>query len=113
MDEVVVLGGGATYTHLSKQIPIIKKLFQDPDEQIGADIVTMALLAPARLIAANSGVDAAVVVEKILSSDWKIGYNAMTGRYEDLMAAGFIDPSQVLRCAIQNAVSVAGVILIT
>lgn len=82
-------------------------------ELVFVDNDFQALLAPARLIAANSGVDAAVVVEKILSSDWKIGYNAMTGRYEDLMAAGVIDPSQVLRCAIQNAVSVAGVILIT
>ncbi|KAL2494104.1 Chaperonin 60 subunit alpha 2 [Forsythia ovata] len=113
MDEGVVPGGGATYIHLSEQIPIIKKNFQDPDEQIGADIVRMALLAPARLIAANAGVDGAMVVEKICTFDWKIGYNAMTGRYEDLMAAGVIDPSRVLRCAIQNAVSVAGVILTT
>ncbi|CAA2964737.1 chaperonin 60 subunit alpha 2, chloroplastic [Olea europaea subsp. europaea] len=113
MDEGVVPGGGATHIHLSEQIPTIKKLFQDPDEQIGADIVGMALLAPARLIAANAGLDGSVIVEKIRSSDWKIGYNAMTGRYEDLMAAGVIDPSRVLRCAIQNAVSVAGVILTT
>ncbi|KAK4488000.1 hypothetical protein RD792_003739 [Penstemon davidsonii] len=113
MAEGVVPGGGATYVHLSKQIPSIKKSFQDPDEQIGADIVGMALLAPAKLIAANAGVDGSVVVEKIKSRDSKIGYNAMNGRYEDLMAAGVIDPCRVSRCALQNAVSVAGMILTT
>ncbi|KAL3833795.1 hypothetical protein ACJIZ3_008531 [Penstemon smallii] len=113
MAEGVVPGGGATYVHLSKQIPSIKKSFQDPDEQIGADIVGMALLAPAKLIAANAGVDGSVVVEKIKSRDSKIGYNAMNGRYEDLMAAGVIDPCRVSRCALQNAVSIAGMILTT
>ncbi|KAI3455817.1 hypothetical protein Pfo_012480 [Paulownia fortunei] len=113
MAEGVVPGGGATYIHLSKQIPVIKQDFQDPDEQIGADIVGMALLAPARSIAANAGVDGAVVVEKIKACDSRVGYNAMSGRYEDLMAAGVIDPCRVSRCALQNAVSVAGMILTT
>lgn len=72
-----------------------------------------ALLAPAKLIAANAGVDGDVVVEKIKACDSRLGYNAMTGRYEDLMAAGVIDPCRVSRCALQNAVSVAGMILTT
>ncbi|THG14896.1 hypothetical protein TEA_005936 [Camellia sinensis var. sinensis] len=84
MDEGIVPGGGATYVHLSEQISIIKNFLEDPDEQIGADIVGMALLAPAKLIASNAGVDGAVVVEKIRACDWQVGYNAMTGRYEDL-----------------------------
>ncbi|KAL0363742.1 UNVERIFIED_CONTAM: Chaperonin 60 subunit alpha 2, chloroplastic [Sesamum calycinum] len=113
MAEGVVPGGGATYIHLSKQIPAIKNVFQDPDERIGADIVGMALLAPAKLIAANAGIDGAVVVEKIKACDSRVGYNAMNGRYEDLMAAGVIDPCRVSRCALQNAVSVAGMILTT
>ncbi|KAL0442324.1 UNVERIFIED_CONTAM: Chaperonin 60 subunit alpha 2, chloroplastic [Sesamum latifolium] len=113
MAEGVVPGGGATYIHLSKQIPAIKNVFQDPDERIGADIVGMALLAPAKLIAANAGTDGAVVVEKIKACDSRVGYNAMNGRYEDLMAAGVIDPCRVSRCALQNAVSVAGMILTT
>ncbi|KAL0398124.1 UNVERIFIED_CONTAM: Chaperonin 60 subunit alpha 2, chloroplastic [Sesamum radiatum] len=113
MAEGVVPGGGATYVHLSKQIPAIKNAFQDPDERIGADIVGMALLAPAKLIAANAGIDGAVVVEKIKACDSRVGYNAMNGRYEDLMAAGVIDPCRVSRCALQNAVSVAGMILTT
>ncbi|XP_042025995.1 chaperonin 60 subunit alpha 2, chloroplastic-like [Salvia splendens] len=113
MAEGVVPGGGATYIHLSKQIPVIKEAFEDPDEHIGADIVGKALLAPAKVIAANAGVDGDVVVEKIKACDSNFGYNAMTGRYEDLIAAGVIDPCRVSRCALQNAVSVAGVILIT
>ncbi|KAL2244526.1 UNVERIFIED_CONTAM: Chaperonin 60 subunit alpha 2, chloroplastic [Sesamum indicum] len=113
MAEGVVPGGGATYIHLSKQIPALKNVFQDPDERIGADIVGMALLAPAKLIAANAGIDGAVVVEKIKACDSRVGYNAMNGRYEDLMAAGVIDPCRVTRCALQNAVSVAGMILTT
>ncbi|KAK4440345.1 Chaperonin 60 subunit alpha 2, chloroplastic [Sesamum alatum] len=113
MAEGVVLGGGATYIHLSKQIPAIKNVFQDPDERIGADIVGMALLVPAKLIAANAGIDGDVVVETIKACDSRVGYNAMNGRYEDLMAAGVIDPCRVSRCALQNAVSVAGMILTT
>ncbi|KAG8385111.1 hypothetical protein BUALT_Bualt03G0007400 [Buddleja alternifolia] len=113
MSEGVVPGGGATYIHLSKQIPVIRKVLQDPDEQIGADIVGLALLAPAKLIAANAGFDGAVVVEKIKACDSSVGYNALNGRYEDLIAAGIIDPCRVSRCALQNAVSVAGMILTT
>lgn len=113
MDEGIVPGGGATFIHLSEQIPLIKESFQDPDEQIGADIIGTALLAPAKLIAANAGVDGDTVVEKVRGCDWKMGYNAMTGRYEDLLASGIIDPCRVSRCALQNAVSVAGIVLTT
>ncbi|KAJ8567780.1 hypothetical protein K7X08_019988 [Anisodus acutangulus] len=113
MDEGIVPGGGATFIHLSGQVPFIKESFQDPDERIGADIIGMALLAPAKLIAANAGVDGDIVVEKVRGCDWQIGYNAMTGRYEDLLASGVIDPCRVSRCALQNAVSVAGIVLTT
>lgn len=65
------------------------------------------------MIAANAGIDGDVVVEKIKACDSRIGFNAMSGRYEDLMAAGVIDPCRVSRCALQNAVSVAGMILTT
>nr|GLL32772.1 chaperonin 60 subunit alpha 2, chloroplastic-like [Ipomoea trifida] len=113
MKEGIVPGGGATYVHLSKQIPAIKSSLQDPDEQIGADIVKQALLAPAKLIAANAGIDGEVVTQKILACDWKTGFNAMNGNYEDLIAAGVIDPCRVLRCGLQNAVSVASTVLTT
>ncbi|XP_041026255.1 chaperonin 60 subunit alpha 2, chloroplastic isoform X1 [Juglans microcarpa x Juglans regia] len=113
MDEGLVPGGGATYVHLSELIPIIKNSMEDPDEQIGAEIVAKALVEPAKLIATNAGVDGDIVVEKTRISDWKTGYNAMTGRYEDLLSAGVADPCRVSRCALQNAVSVAGVVLST
>ncbi|XP_031121684.1 chaperonin 60 subunit alpha 2, chloroplastic-like isoform X1 [Ipomoea triloba] len=113
MKEGIVPGGGATFVHLSKQIPAIKSSLQDPDEQIGADIVKQALLAPAKIIAANAGVDGEVVTQKILACDSKMGFNAMNGNYEDLIASGVIDPCRVLRCGLQNAVSVASTVLTT
>ncbi|KAF8408614.1 hypothetical protein HHK36_004677 [Tetracentron sinense] len=113
MDEGIVPGGGATYVHLSKHIPMIKDLIEDPEEQIGADIVGKALLAPASSIATNAGVEGAVVVEKIWACDWRTGYNAMTDKYEDLINAGVIDPCRVSRCALQNATSIAAVVLTT
>ncbi|ESR61938.1 hypothetical protein CICLE_v10014704mg [Citrus x clementina] len=113
MDEGIVPGGGATYVHLLEHIPIIKNSMEDPDEQIGADIVAKALIVPAISIATNAGVDGTIVVEKTRTSDWRFGYNAMTGRYEDLLSAGVADPCRVARCALQNAVSIAAVVLTT
>lgn len=113
MDEGIVPGGGAAYVHLSEQISSIKNSMKDENEKIGADIVAKALLAPAKTIATNAGVDGAVVVENIRSCDWRTGYNAMTGRYEDLLNAGVVDPCRVSRCALQSAVSIAGIVLTT
>ncbi|XP_052303503.1 chaperonin 60 subunit alpha 2, chloroplastic isoform X3 [Populus trichocarpa] len=113
MDEGIVPGGGATNVHLSEQISSIKNSMKDEDEKIGADIVAKALLAPAKTIATNAGVDGAVVVDNIRSCDWRTGYNAMTGRYEDLLNAGVVDPCRVSRCALQSAVSIAGIVLTT
>lgn len=113
MDEGIVPGGGATYVHLSEEITGVKKSLGDLDEQIGADIIGMALLAPAKLIATNAGVDGEVVVERIRNSNWEVGYNAMTGKYEDLLVGGVVDPCRVSRCALQNAVSVASIVLTT
>jgi chaperonin GroEL (HSP60 family) len=72
-----------------------------------------ALLAPAKSIATNAGVDGDIVVEKTRTCDWRTGFNAMTCRYEDLLSAGVADPCRVSRCALQSAVSVAGVVLTT
>lgn len=113
IDEGIAPGGGATYVQLSKHIPKISDSFEDSDEKIGADIVRKALLVPAASIASNAGVDGSVVVEKLLASEWRIGYNAMTGEYEDLLDSGVIDPCKVSRCALQNAASIAGVVLTT
>ena len=70
-------------------------------------------MAPASLIANNAGTEGEVVVEKLLESKWEIGYNAMTDTYENLLEAGVIDPAKVTRCALQNAASVAGMVLTT
>ena len=72
-----------------------------------------ALVSPAALIAQNAGIEGEVVVEKIKDSEWEVGYNAMTDKYENLVEAGVIDPAKVTRCALQNAASVAGMVLTT
>eukprot|EP00262_Sarcandra_glabra_P011365 TRINITY_DN2726_c0_g1_i2.p1 TRINITY_DN2726_c0_g1~~TRINITY_DN2726_c0_g1_i2.p1 ORF type:complete len:584 (+),score=158.37 TRINITY_DN2726_c0_g1_i2:147-1898(+) len=113
IEEGIVPGGGAAYVHLSTCVPAIKDKLEDADERLGADIVQKALVAPASLIAHNAGVEGEVVVEKIKASDWEIGYNAMTDKYENLVEAGVIDPAKVARCALQNAASVAGMVLTT
>lgn len=113
IEEGIVPGGGAAYVHLSTYVLKIKESIDDPEERLGADIVQKALLSPAKLIADNAGVEGAVVVEKILSSSWEVGYNAMTDKYENLLSAGVIDPAKVSRCALQNAASVAGMVLTT
>lgn len=113
IEEGIVPGGGAALVHLSAMVPAIKDTITDPEEKLGADIVQRALSAPAALIAHNAGVEGAVVVEKILESAWEMGYNAMTDKYEDLLEAGVIDPAKVTRCALQNAASVAGMVLTT
>ncbi|KAF5729204.1 chaperonin 60 subunit alpha 2 chloroplastic-like [Tripterygium wilfordii] len=113
MDEGIVPGGGATYVHLTEQVPMIKDSMEDANERIGVDIVAKALVAPARAIATNAGVDGEVVIEKIRSCEWRCGYNAMADKYEDLLNAGVIDPCKVSRYALQIAASIAGVVLTT
>ncbi|XP_010918680.1 ruBisCO large subunit-binding protein subunit alpha isoform X2 [Elaeis guineensis] len=113
IEEGIVPGGGAAFVHLSTRVPAMKDKLEDADECLGADIVQKALLAPAALIAHNAGVEGEVVVEKIKDSEWEVGYNAMTDKYENLLEAGVIDPAKVTRCALQNAASVAGMVLTT
>ncbi|PKA47791.1 RuBisCO large subunit-binding protein subunit alpha, chloroplastic [Apostasia shenzhenica] len=113
IEEGIVPGGGAAFVHLSTFVPAIKDKLEDADERIGADIIQKALVSPAALIAHNAGVEGEVVVEKIKDSEWEVGYNAMIDKYENLVEAGVIDPAKVARCALQNAASVAGMVLTT
>ncbi|KAK9999116.1 hypothetical protein SO802_018719 [Lithocarpus litseifolius] len=113
IEEGIVPGGGAALVHLSTIVPSIKDKIEDADERLGADIVQRALIAPASLIAQNAGIEGEVVVEKIKVREWEVGYNAMTDKYENLVEAGVIDPAKVARCALQNAASVAGMVLTT
>ncbi|MFS7956584.1 putative chaperonin Cpn60/TCP-1 family, groEL-like apical domain superfamily [Helianthus anomalus] len=113
IEEGIVPGGGAAFVHLSTLVPAIKDKLDDADEQIGADIIQKALVAPASLIAQNAGIEGEVVVEKVKASEWEMGYNAMADKYENLVEAGVIDPAKVTRCALQNSASVAGMVLTT
>ncbi|KAI6685834.1 hypothetical protein NL676_031747 [Syzygium grande] len=113
IEEGIVPGGGAALVHLSACVPAIKDKLEDADERLGADIVQKALVAPASLIAQNAGIEGEVVVERVKASEWEIGYNAMTDKYENLVQSGVIDPAKVTRCALQNSASVAGMVLTT
>jgi chaperonin GroEL len=86
----------------------------DEDERIGVDIVRRALEEPLRMISQNAGAEGSIVVEKVReAAQVNFGYNAQSGEYEDLVAAGVIDPTKVTRTALQNAASIAGLLLTT
>jgi chaperonin GroEL len=110
VDEGVVPGGGVA---LIRAIPAVAKMVLPADEKIGAEIVVKALVEPARLIAENAGAEGFVIVEKIKAKKGGWGYNAARGTFEDLAAAGIVDPAKVTRSALQNAASVAALILTT
>ncbi|KAL8235317.1 hypothetical protein R6Q59_021417 [Mikania micrantha] len=108
VEEGIVVGGGCTLLRLAAKVDAIKATFENDEQKVGADIVKRALGYPMKLIAKNAGVNGSVVIEKVLSSDnFKFGYNAATGKYEDLMASGIIDPTKVVRCCLEHASSVA------
>ncbi len=112
VEEGIVPGGGVAL--LRAQSGLAKTKVGDADEQIGVDIVKRALEEPTRIIAQNAGVEGSIVVERIRTSKEKsYGYNAQTDEYEDLVAAGVIDPTKVTRTALQNAASVASLLLTT
>ena len=112
VEEGIVPGGGTTLIHLSTKVEEIKARLS-PEEKIGADIVKKALEAPLRQIADNAGVEGSVIVSRVRETDLNIGYNAATGEFQDLIAAGIIDPAKVVRSALQNAASIAGMVLTT
>ncbi len=110
IEEGVVAGGGAA---LIQSLKVIEALKLDGDEKVGADIVHNALHAPAWQIAHNAGVEGAVVVARIKEEKTGHGYDAKTGQYVDMLKSGIIDPLKVTRSALQNASSVAAMILST
>jgi chaperonin GroEL len=112
VEEGVVPGGGVP---LLRAVEVLQGLKPDNDDQkTGIDIVRRAIQAPARLIAENAGDDGSVVVGKILEkSDYTFGYDAQTGTYVDLMTSGIMDPTKVVRTALQDAASVAGLLITT
>ncbi len=112
VEEGIVPGGGVAF--LRAQPKVEKMKLEDAEEQIGAKIVRRALEEPIRIIASNAGVEGSIVVERVRNADGENdGYNALTDTYEDLVKAGVIDPTKVARTALQNAASVASLLLTT
>jgi chaperonin GroEL len=112
VEEGVVPGGGVALLRAARALRELK--FTDHDEQTGALIVERALGAPLRCIAQNAGLEGETIVEKVrASSNPNFGFNAETEKYEDLVQAGILDPAKVTRIALQNAASIAGVLLTT
>src|SRR5688572_6317588 len=112
VEEGIVAGGGVALLRAQSALKGLK--LEETDEQIGVEIVRRALEEPLRMIAQNAGAEGSIVVEKVRASkDKNFGYNALTDTYEDLVAAGVIDPTKVARTALQNASSIAGLLLTT
>ncbi|MDX1943041.1 MAG: chaperonin GroEL [Saprospiraceae bacterium] len=111
VEEGIVTGGGVALVRTIAALKNMKGL--NEDEQIGIDIVKKALESPLRNIAENAGVESSVVLQKVLNGKGSYGYNARTDVYEDLKKAGVIDPAKVTRIALENAASVAGMLLTT
>ncbi len=110
VEEGIVSGGGVA---LINAIAAIEKVEADGDELTGVNLVKKALEEPLRQIANNAGVEGSVVVEKVKEAPQGVGYNALTGAYENLVEAGIIDPAKVTRSALQNAASIAYMLLTT
>jgi chaperonin GroEL len=113
VEEGILPGGGTSVIRARRVLEKLKKSLSD-DESVGVDIVWRALSAPTKQIAANGGLDGSVVAQKIEdSNDANFGFNAATQKYEDLVASGIIVPTKVERVALQNAASIAGLLLTT
>jgi len=112
VEEGIVPGGGLTLLYAQKAVAELEKKL-DGDEKIGARIVAKAMEEPMKMIAFNAGVEGSVVVEKAKQEKQGIGFNAATLEWEDLTKAGIIDPAKVVRSALQNAASVAGMLATT
>jgi chaperonin GroEL len=110
VEEGIVAGGGVAYLRARKALDSLKL---HGDEKVGVDIIRRALEEPIRQIAENAGAEGSIVVQKVLEKSGAYGFNAETEQYEDLMEAGIIDPTKVTRIALQNASSIAGLMVTT
>jgi chaperonin GroEL len=112
LEEGIVPGGGVALLHAQGPVGELLDTL-DGDERTGALIVQRALEEPIKQIAVNSGADGSIVAEKVRGREDSIGFNALTGEYEDLVSAGIIDPAMVTRSALQNAASIGALIVTT
>ena len=110
VEEGIVPGGGVA---LLRTRPAVSKLELEGDQQIGVEIIKNALEAPLRALAANAGLEGAVIVQGVVDSKGNNGFNVSTEKYQDLVKAGVVDPKKVTRTALQNAGSIAGLLLTT
>jgi chaperonin GroEL len=110
VEEGIVPGGGVAFM---RAMTALEKADSSGEEGMGVNIVKRALQEPVRQIADNAGFEGSVVVQRVMEGKDNFGFNAETGEYEDLMAAGIIDPTKVTRFALQNAASVAGLLITT
>jgi chaperonin GroEL len=114
VEEGILPGGGVSVIRARKALDRLGKSLSNDDEKVGVDIIKRALSAPIKQIAANGGLDGSIVAQKVEESgDTNFGFNALTGEYEDLVKAGVIVPTKVERVALQNAASIAGLLLTT
>ena len=111
VEEGIVAGGGVAYVRATNCLANVK--VENEDQKIGLDILRRALFAPLKQIAINAGMEGSVVIQKVLEGKDDYGYNAFTDKYEPMLAAGVIDPTKVTRVALENAASIAGMILTT
>src|SRR5215210_4794190 len=112
LEEGIVPGGGVALLHAQGPVADLLDTLDD-DERTGAKIVNRALEEPMRQIAANAGADGSIVVNNVRNQGGSTGFNALTGEYEDLVAAGIIDPAMVTRSALQNAASIGSLVVTT
>jgi chaperonin GroEL len=96
-----------------RSLKVLKKAQFPGEEQLGANLIKRALEEPMRQIANNAGFEGSVLVQHVMESEGSFGFNAETGNYENLMKAGIVDPTEVTRFALQNAASVAGLLMTT
>jgi len=113
VEEGIVPGGGTTLAHLAPALEEWAKANLHGEELIGATIVASALTAPLKRIAENAGVNGSVVAEHVKNKPFNEGYNAATGEYGDMIEMGILDPAKVVRVALQNAASIAGLMITT
>ena len=113
VEEGILPGGGTAYIRCIPAVEKLAKELESDDEKTGASIVARALKAPLMQIAANAGVEPSIVFEKVRKLGEKEGYNALADTYGDMIASGIVDPTKVVRCALENAVSVASLLLST
>lgn len=113
VEEGIVPGGGTTLVHLSENLTTWAKTNLKEDELIGAMIISKAILAPLRRITENAGINGPVTIEKVQKQDFEIGYNAAKNKFGNMYLEGIVDPAKVTRSGLQNATSIASMILTT